>query len=194
VQKLHTDNAVTESQPAPFLVAADFEAVLATIAISAPRPTLPSDAKWFIIHPAAWPLRLWDWFVLIIAFFFFLEVPWNIAFLCVNHIGHNYGLAVYLIEGLLVVDIVLTCCRAFYSANGTIVYTPAAIRRAYFADRFPLDVVSAVPLTTILWLYGDMTHPAAPWLRLPRVLCMYSVWYRRDAFKVRLPCMRCLFF
>jgi hypothetical protein len=192
VQKLHTDKAATDGHPEPFLVAADFEALLATIAISTSRPTLPNDAEWYIIHPAAWPLRAWDWFVRGIAFFFFLEVPFDIGFSCSSRIGHEYELAIHVLESLLLVDIVLTCCRAFYSANGAIVYNAASIRSTYFANRFALDVLASFPLTVILWVYGVLDHPAAPWLRLPRILCMYSVWYKRDALKVHLLCMHCL--
>lgn len=78
-----------------------------------------------------------------------------------------------------ILDILVTFFRAYYLPNGTMIYDPQAIRLHYTSDRLLLDLVSFFPFDVVLALFAAAHHPFAGFIRIPRMLSLYSVWYKR---------------
>lgn len=49
--------------------------------------TLPADASYFVLQPSSPLLTVWDWSIRALSFYFFWEVPLNIAFRTFGRLG-----------------------------------------------------------------------------------------------------------
>ena len=58
----------------------DMIACFETIPVGLETSKLPPQAPWFVFHPDAWSLKIWDHFIAMLSIYFFLEVPYRIAF------------------------------------------------------------------------------------------------------------------
>lgn len=72
----------------------------------------------------------------------------------------------------LVLDILVSWCRAFYNRNGVVEYRMGEIRQHYMAGTFILDVFSCLPFREIFAAYGSV-HQHSTWLQLPR---LFACW------------------
>jgi hypothetical protein len=69
------------------LIAEDISALLATIATQKEAVKLAAGTPWFVLHPDLRFLRVWDLVVFYVSQFFFVEVPFNIAFRAAFRLG-----------------------------------------------------------------------------------------------------------
>jgi hypothetical protein len=99
--------------------------------------------------------------------------------------GLRYSIALECLQVVQLLDIFLTFYRATYLPNGTLIYTFRDIRLHYTADRFQWDFVAFFPFDFILNMYDATTHRFAGFLRVPRMLSLYTVWFKRG-FKLKL--------
>ena len=147
------------------LRAADLVTFFDTLQVGAAlAPPLPADAPWFVLHPDNRALAAWDWLIRLLACYFCFEVPWSIAFRVSERLGREYEAANTFLETLLLCDMAINLCRAFYNTNGVLVYRAAAIRRAYVANTFFFDLVAAMPFD---WLVVANGHVSEGYVRTP---------------------------
>jgi hypothetical protein len=78
-----------------------------------------------------------------------------------------------------ILDIFVTFFRAFFLPNGTLVYNLMEIRIYYISRRLLTDLVAFFPLDVIMSVYAAASHPYFGFIRLPRMLAVYTVWYKR---------------
>jgi hypothetical protein len=76
-------------------------------------------------------------------------------------------------------DIFPTFFRAFYLPNGTLIYDLTEIRLHYTAHRLLWDLIAFVPFDFILSMYAATHHRFAGFIRVPRMLAVYTVWFKR---------------
>lgn len=185
-----------------------------SIRITAVDTTMPEDASRYTLHPDAYALRnFWDPLMRALACFFFLEVPFAIAyhpektigmpaslilgcfFAPIMHAvqawkravakqplfsaGDKYVYAIDYIGLIPMLDVAVTFFRAFRLPNGTLIYDLPAVRLHYTSERLLWDLVSFFPFDIIMALYAAHHHPYVSFVRLPRVLSLYTVWYKR---------------
>ena len=93
--------------------------------------------------------------------------------------GSQYVFAVDYTGLIPLLDVAVTYFRAFRLANGTLIYDLQAIRLHYTSDRLLWDLASFAPLDIIMAAYAVHHHPYVSFVRLPRMLSLYSVWYKR---------------
>lgn len=74
---------------------------------------------------------------------------------------------------MLVVNIIISFCRAFYNRSGAVEHRIIEIRRQYMAGPFVWDLVSAIPFREVVAAFGSGEHKYVTWLQLPR---MFACW------------------
>lgn len=182
------------------IVLADLERCFQTLPQAKRGGSLPADASYFALQPSSRLLATWDWLIRALSLYFFWEVPLNIAFRTSVRLGaprHAYrawqppmwadwqggprraGIAyVYtnnVLEGLLIIDMMLHCCRAFHNSKGSLIYDLKAIRTRYLSEAFFLDLVAALPLQTLVAFNGSVNAGYVAWLRLPKMIRIYRI-------------------
>jgi hypothetical protein len=136
----------------------DIVAFFRTLQVSSSHSgSLPRDAPWFMMHPNNRFLWCWDWLLRLLACYFCFEVPWNIAFRATSRFGLEYEIMNTFLESLLLLDMVINLCRAFYNANGVLVYKSRAARQAYVARTFFFDLVAAMPFDWLVVANGNVS-------------------------------------
>lgn len=65
--------------------------------------------------------------------------------------------------------------RAFYNEKGLLVYNLKAIRVRYISSSFFVDLVAAMPFSTLVSLNGSARPGYVSWLRLPKMLRIYRM-------------------
>lgn len=93
--------------------------------------------------------------------------------------GEQYVRSMELIGIVPVLDIFLTFFRAYYLPNGTLIYDLPSIRLHYTATRLLLDLLAFFPFDVMMTLYSAHHHPYVGFVRLPRMLGVYTTWYMR---------------
>jgi Ion transport protein len=84
--------------------------------------------------------------------------------------GIAYTVAINILEGLLLVDMCVNSCRAFYNEKGVLMSDLKQIRLHYMSHTFILDLVAAMPFQLLVIANGQVNEGYAAWLRLPKML------------------------
>ena len=100
-------------------------------------------ARWMVIHPNNTLIRWWDTLMQWLAVFFFVTVPVDIAFRCLERWNNGYYIATTLLDSLLIIDCLLSFIRAFVNTKSVLVTDLIKIRKNYLGEATSSDAVSA---------------------------------------------------
>lgn len=173
VQRLQAQG---DAQGVKYIKFADLVEFFGSLKNTAERVSLPPGTPWFVIRPGNPALLVWNMFLQLISLYFFIEVPFNIAFRATVRLKTPYKVLNTVLEILLIIDLFFHANTAFVSAHGMLVCIPKAIRQAYVEDVFFLDLLAATPFDLLVQANGHVNQLYVSWLRLPRMLRIYRVY------------------
>ena len=149
-----------------------------------------AGARWYILHPQALGLKLWDGLQAIIVTYLFFQLPVLIAFTNTALQLEKEGLLLdgeepptahsqsdYIVDAVLFADLLSRTVRAHYDVDyygvRRLIVAPRDILLFWVKTTFIRDSLSCLPIDTGIRLLG---HPqTASWVRCLRLLRMESV-------------------
>ncbi|KAK9861698.1 hypothetical protein WJX84_004552 [Apatococcus fuscideae] len=137
-------------------------------------------SSWLVILPNNTLIHWWDTLMQWLAVFFFVTVPVDIAFRCLERWNNGYYIATTTLDSLLIADCLLYFVRAFVNTKSVLVTDLVKIRKNYLGHHFLIDVVAACPFDLLIRGAGASLEFQA-WIRgfkLLRMIRLYQ-WYKR---------------
>lgn len=173
MQKLQAQG---DAQGSKYVKFADLVEFFSSLKNTTERMVLPPGTPWYVIKPGHPFLLMWNMLLQLISLYFFIEVPFNIAFRATVRLKTPFKILNTVLEILLIIDVFFRANTAFVSAHGMLVCVPKAIRQAYVEDVFFLDLLAATPFDLLVQANGHVNQQYVSWLRLPRMLRIYRVY------------------
>ena len=102
------------------------------------------DVPWYLISPDSTFRKYWDIFMIFILIYLATVAPWRVAFLREEPSLFMFILE-WVIDGLFMVDIVITFFSPFERYNGTLELRLKKIAYKYVSTGFVVDFVASFP-------------------------------------------------
>ena len=100
-----------------------------------------------IILPNSLTKRVWNGLVVLMLLYTALIVPYRLAFSDDSDV--NWQVAEVMIDGLFLIDVLLTCFTAVELSDGTVITSQKSILFRYFRTWMLLDILACVPFSVI---------------------------------------------
>ncbi|KAK9811376.1 hypothetical protein WJX72_002779 [[Myrmecia] bisecta] len=138
-----------------------------------------------VLLPNSKYLRVWDAAIRWLAVYFYVTVPMDISFRCLERLSRWYYIATHVLDALLILDIGLHFFRAYTNKKSVLVTDPPRIRRNYLGKYFVADFVAACPYDLLVKSAGGSLRYQA-FLRLPKLLRLHRVyvWYKKKESEI----------
>lgn len=145
--------------------------------------TVKTITSSFLLHPADRFKLFWSCIYVFLMLYTIFISPFSVAFLDDNPALENFDLA---IDGLFLLDIVVTFNTAFYNKEGQVIVSRRAICSRYLRTWFALDLAACIPL--YYFLKGEGQDAASnrynSLLRLTRLPRFYRLFRVSRIYKL----------
>ena len=131
------------------------------------------------IIPHFHPVKVaWDWFILVLILYTAICEPFAVCFYSKwKHVGQSQSIFDTLVDGLFIIDIILTFFTTVLDSKGDVVVSKRLIRKSYFklSDKtwFPLDLIASIPYSAIGMALNNLEQDGAA-VSSSKFLCNHS--------------------
>lgn len=156
---------------------------LASGAITREFTTVVTSTRSLLLHPADHFKLFWSCIYVLLMLYTIFISPFSVAFLDDNSALENLDLA---IDGLFLLDIVVTFNTAFYNKEGQVVVSRRAICCRYLKTWFALDLAACIPIYYFLKGEGQdaATNRYNSFLRFTRLPRFYRLFRVSRIYKL----------